>query len=53
MGELLATLFDARQLSEYGDLSLITEEELRELIKQVEEFRQVILFLINKNDELY
>jgi len=52
-GKLLATLFDARQLSEYGDISLITEEELLELTKQVEEFTQVMLFAINENNEFY
>jgi uncharacterized protein (UPF0332 family) len=47
-GKLLATLFDARQLGDYGDFSLITEEELVGLIKQVEEFKQVMLVLINE-----
>ena len=48
-GKLLATLFDARQLGEYGDFSLITEDELIGLMKQVEEFKKVVLALIDEN----
>src|SRR4051794_17986041 len=45
-GRLLATLFDKRQMGDYGDFADITEEEILPLLKEVEEFKEMIIKLL-------
>ena len=45
-GKLLATLFDKRQIGDYGDFVYLTEEEILPLLKEVEEFREMIMKLV-------
>lgn len=45
-GKLFSDLFNRRQIGDYGDLVNLTEEEIYPFIKEVEEFKQVVLRLI-------
>ena len=45
-GKLLATLFDKRQMGDYGDFADVTEEEILPLLKEVEEFKEMIIRLL-------
>ena len=47
-GKFFAVLFDKRQKGDYGDFVILTREEIEPLVKEVEEFQQVILKLINE-----
>lgn len=45
-GKLLATLFDKRQIGDYGDFAVLTQEDILPLLKEVEEFRAMIMKLL-------
>lgn len=47
-GKLFSNLLDTRQDSDYGDFAVITKEEILLFIKEVKEFQQVILKLIEE-----
>jgi uncharacterized protein (UPF0332 family) len=47
-GKFFANLLDKRQKGDYGDFVILTSEEILPLVKEVEEFREVILKLINQ-----
>lgn len=42
-GELVATLFDMRQRSDYDDFVSIDKDDVRSLLNEVERFRAIIL----------
>lgn len=45
-GKLLTNLFDTRQEGDYGDFAVLTQEDILPLLKEVEEFRVMIMKLI-------
>lgn len=45
-GKLFTVLFNTRQMGDYGDFAYLTEEEILPLLKEVEEFRVMILKLV-------
>jgi uncharacterized protein (UPF0332 family) len=47
-GKLFSDLFNRRQTGDYHDLVFLTEEEILPFVSEVEEFKQVILRLINE-----
>ncbi len=47
-GKLLATLFDKRQIGDYGDFAVLVEADVLPVLKEVEEFKQVILKLLRE-----
>lgn len=44
-GKLLTNLFDARQEGDYGDFTVLTQEDILPLLKEVEEFKVMIIKL--------
>ncbi len=45
-GKLLTYLFDTRQESDYGDFTVLTWEDILPLLKEVEEFKVMIMKLL-------
>jgi len=45
-GKLFTVLFNTRQMGDYGDFADITEEEILPLLKEVEEFKEMIIKLL-------
>ncbi len=45
-GKLLTNLFDTRQEGDYGDFAVLTQEDILPLLKEVEEFRAMIMKLL-------
>jgi uncharacterized protein (UPF0332 family) len=46
-GKLFNRLFNMRQMGDYGDFTALTSEDILPLMKEVEEFKKVILKLLD------
>jgi uncharacterized protein (UPF0332 family) len=45
-GKMLNKLFNTRQISDYGDFAVLTAEDILPMLKDVEEFRVMMLKML-------